>query len=62
MSYSNNDLEQLVEPKRFHRKLYTDPEIFDLEIFWQEWVSLDCPKNIIDIVHTDKGAPPIQPG
>ena len=32
MAYSTHDIEALVQPTRFHRALYTDPEIFDLEM------------------------------
>jgi 2-chlorobenzoate 1,2-dioxygenase len=41
MSYSTKDIEKLVQAKRFHRKIYTDPEIFDLEmerIWGRSWI------------------------
>ena len=41
MSYSSKDIENLVQPTRFHRSLYTDPEIFDLEmerIWASSWI------------------------
>lgn len=41
MSYSEADIAGLVEPTRVHRSVYTDPEIFDLEmerIWAQSWI------------------------
>ena len=41
MSWTTKQLAGLVEPDRAHRKAYTDPEIFDLEmerIFERTWV------------------------
>jgi len=41
MSWSDSDIAALVEPDRVHRKAYTDPEIFELEmehIFEKLWV------------------------
>lgn len=41
MTYSIEELDKLVEPTRFHRRLYTDPEIFDLEmerIWGRSWI------------------------
>ena len=41
MSYSEEDIAGLVQPTKFHRNLYTDPEIFDLEMqrIWQKsWI------------------------
>jgi phenylpropionate dioxygenase-like ring-hydroxylating dioxygenase large terminal subunit len=41
MSWSRNDLANLVEPDRVHRKAYVDPEIFELEmerIFEKAWI------------------------
>lgn len=41
MSWSDSEVAALVEPDRVHRKAYTDPEIFDLEmerIFESTWV------------------------
>src|SRR5262245_6632838 len=38
---SAEDISQLVQPGRVHRKLYTDPEIFELEmqrIFGRAWI------------------------
>lgn len=32
MPYTNQDLAKLVEPTRLHRSIYTDPEIFELEM------------------------------
>ena len=32
MTYTTADIAALVEPKRLHRNLYVDPEIFDLEM------------------------------
>lgn len=41
MSYSETDIAELVQPTRVHRKVYTDPEIFDLEmerIWARSWI------------------------
>ncbi len=41
MSWTNKQIAGLVEPDRAHRKAYTDPEIFDLEmdrIFERTWI------------------------
>ncbi len=41
MSYSNEELAKLVEPTRLHRKIYTDPDIFELEmerIWGSAWI------------------------
>jgi len=41
MSYSISDLDQLVTPTGIHRKVYTDPEIFDLEmerVWGKAWI------------------------
>jgi phenylpropionate dioxygenase-like ring-hydroxylating dioxygenase large terminal subunit len=41
MTYTNSELEQLVTPTRVHRKVYTDPEIFELEmarIWGKAWI------------------------
>ncbi|MCV6620440.1 MAG: aromatic ring-hydroxylating dioxygenase subunit alpha [Cellvibrionaceae bacterium] len=41
MSYSVEDIEKLVEPARVHRKVYTDEEIFDLEmerVWGRTWI------------------------
>ncbi len=41
MSYSIKEIEGLVQPTRLHRNLYTDPEIFDLEmerIWGRSWI------------------------
>ena len=41
MSYDNASLAALVEPTRIHRSLYTDPDIFDLEmerIWARSWI------------------------
>ncbi len=41
MSYSTKDIENLVQPTRYHRNVYTDPEIFDLEmerIWARSWI------------------------
>ena len=41
MSWTTEQLAGLVEPDRAHRKAYTDPEIFDLEmerIFERTWI------------------------
>ena len=32
MTYSNEQIAGLVQPTRVHRRVYTDPEIFDLEM------------------------------
>jgi len=41
MSYTNDELSRLVTPTRVHRKVYTDPAIFDLEmerIWGKSWI------------------------
>ena len=41
MTWTTEQLAGLVEPDRAHRKAYTDPEIFDLEmdrIFERTWI------------------------
>jgi len=41
MSYTASEFDALVTPTRVHRKLYTDPEIFDLEmerIWGRSWI------------------------
>ncbi|MEM1111717.1 MAG: aromatic ring-hydroxylating dioxygenase subunit alpha [Pseudomonadota bacterium] len=41
MSYTNEELGELIKPTKLHRKIYTDPEIFDLEmerIWGQSWI------------------------
>ena len=41
MTWTTEQLAGLVEPDRAHRKAYTDPEIFDLEmerIFEHTWI------------------------
>lgn len=41
MSYSNDELARLVEPTRVHKSVYTDPQIFELEmerIWHKSWV------------------------
>ena len=41
MAYTNSELDQLVTPTRVHRKVYTDPEIFELEmarIWGKAWI------------------------
>jgi len=41
MSYSEADIAGLVEPTRIHRNVYTDPEVFDLEmerIWARSWI------------------------
>lgn len=41
MSYSVNDIEKMVEPSRVHRKVYTDAEVFDLEmerVWGRTWI------------------------
>ncbi|MEZ5546720.1 MAG: aromatic ring-hydroxylating dioxygenase subunit alpha [Pseudomonadales bacterium] len=41
MKYSNQALSQLIEPTRVHRKVYLDPDIFDLEmarIWGSAWI------------------------
>jgi phenylpropionate dioxygenase-like ring-hydroxylating dioxygenase large terminal subunit len=43
MTKTNAEIEKLVEPDRIHRSLYTDPELFDLEmerIFEKTWIYL----------------------
>ena len=41
MSYSEKEIAALVEPNRVHRRVYTDPEIFDIEmerIWAKSWI------------------------
>ena len=41
MGYSTEDIAGLVQPTRFHRNIYTDPEIFELEMerLWaRSWI------------------------
>lgn len=43
MTWSDSELAALVEPDRMHRKAYTNPEIFELEmerIFERQWISI----------------------
>ena len=49
MSYSKKEIDELVQPTRFHRKLYTDPEIFDLEmerIFERTWIYMGHERQV----------------
>ena len=41
MNYTESEIAALVEPTRVHRNVYTDPEIFDLEmerIWAKSWI------------------------
>ena len=41
MPYTDEELAKLVEPNRLHRKIYTDPDIFELEmerIWGSAWI------------------------
>ena len=41
MPYNTEDLARLVEPARLHRSIYTDPEVFELEmerIWGKAWI------------------------
>ncbi len=41
MEYSNQEIARLVEPARLHRRIYTDPELFELEmerIWGKAWI------------------------
>ena len=41
MSISNEEISRLVRPDGVHKRVYTDPEIFDLEmkrIYGQAWI------------------------
>ena len=41
MSYTEEQIADLVQPTKVHRKVYTDPEIFDLEmerIWAKSWI------------------------
>ena len=48
---SINALRRLVEPNRVHRRLYTDPAIFDLEIdriFGRAWIYVGHESQLVD--------------
>jgi len=51
MSYTHSELDRLVEPKRIHRKVYTDPAIFDLEmerIWGRSWIYIGHESQVPD--------------
>ena len=51
MSYTRSELDRLVEPKRIHRKVYTDPAIFDLEmerIWGRSWIYIGHESQVPD--------------
>ena len=61
MAYSTHEIEALVQPTRFHRVLYTDPEIFDLEmerIWGSSWIYIGHESQ----VPRDRAAPEALPG
>ena len=51
MSLSNEQIADLVHPTRVHRRVYTDPEVFDLEmerIFGQAWIYIGHESQVPD--------------
>lgn len=51
MSYTNSQLDQLVTPTKIHRKVYTDPAIFDLEmkrIWGKSWIYIGHESQVPD--------------
>ena len=49
MPYNTEDLAKLVEPARLHRSIYTDPEVFELEmerIWGKAWILIKQHINI----------------
>ena len=62
---STNHLAQLIEPGRIHRRLYTDPAIFDLEmerLFGRAWLFVGHESQIKkpgDFITTDLGKYPV---
>lgn len=51
MSYTNSQLDQLVTPTKIHRKVYTDPAIFDLEmerIWGKSWIFIGHESQVPD--------------
>ena len=62
---STNHLAQLIEPGRIHRRLYTDPAIFDLEmerLFGRAWLFVGHESQIRkpgDFITTDLGKYPV---
>ena len=51
MTYSNCELDQLVTPTRIHRKVYTDPGIFELEmerIWGKAWIYIGHESQVPD--------------
>ncbi len=65
MTYSSNDISKLVEEARVHRTVYTDAEIFDLEmdrIWARSWVYVGHEsqvKNPGDFITTTLGREPV---
>ncbi len=65
MSYTSLELQRLVEPHRVHRDVYTDPQIFDLEMerLWRRaWIYVGHESqvaNIGDYITTTVGLEPV---
>ena len=59
MTYTNEELAQLVEPTRLHRKIYTDPDIFELEmerIWGSAWIFIGHESQVPDPGDFSRGA------
>lgn len=62
---SSASIDQLVEPGRVHRRVYTDPDVFDLEmdrIFGRAWLFVGHTSQVPkpgDFVTTDLGGQPV---
>ena len=51
MAYSTKEIEDLVQPTRLHKNLYTDPEIFELEmerIWGRSWIYIGHESQVPD--------------
>jgi phenylpropionate dioxygenase-like ring-hydroxylating dioxygenase large terminal subunit len=51
MKYTDSEIDRLVEPKRVHRAVYTDPAIFDLEmerIWGKAWIYIGHESQVPD--------------
>ena len=65
MSVSEAELAQMIEPGRVHRRVYTDPAIFELEmarIFGRAWLFVGHTSQVPqagDYVTTELGRQPV---